>query len=55
MLSINTLKSASDATKYYAGYYEQGKFSSWHGNGAKLLGLQGEIQKDEFVQCSAQG
>ena len=60
MLSISNLKSSGDATKYYSAddYYlptdnptnvaKHQKNSSWYGKGAKLLGLEGEVNKDNL-------
>ncbi len=49
MMNVTTLKSASGAAKYYAGYYEQGELSQWYGKGAKMLGLKGEIKQADFL------
>lgn len=53
MMTIRTLSSASSATEYYAGYYNQKEYSEWHGNGAKQLGLQGEVKKESFHEVLA--
>ena len=48
METIETLKSASGSAKYYAGYYEQGKYSQWFGKGSERLGLKGEVKQADF-------
>lgn len=53
MLSIYTLKSASEASKYYqqADYYSHGSentHSLWLGKGAQTLGLQGLVEIEVF-------
>ncbi len=53
MLSIYTLKSASDASKYYqqGDYYTQegiNEYSQWLGKGAKALNLEGPVNFEVF-------
>jgi conjugative relaxase-like TrwC/TraI family protein len=59
MLSLHSLKSASEAGKYYQqdNYYASGDnarhTSQWHGKGAKLLGLSGHVTEEDFKQILA--
>ncbi|MDF3047964.1 MAG: TrwC protein [Candidatus Midichloriaceae bacterium] len=55
MISISNIKSAGRATHYYEkdDYYakddpEHKNGSLWHGKGANLLGLSGEVEKEGF-------
>lgn len=53
MLSIYTLKSALDASKYYQkdNYYtKEGEqpYSAWYGKGAEILELKGEVDAAQF-------
>ncbi|MFC1659669.1 MobF family relaxase [Pseudomonadota bacterium] len=58
MLSISNIKSSDNAGKYYASgdYYIKGKEETkdslmppeWYGKGAKYLGLEGTVQKEQF-------
>ena len=58
MLSIANLTTSGDAMKYYSAdnYYcptddlLHQENSSWHGKGAKLLGLSGKVEKEDFTQ-----
>ncbi len=57
MLRIVAHKSAAAALKYYSevlsrgDYYVQGQevVGKWHGQGAKLLGLKGEVTREAFT------
>ncbi|MBY0377853.1 MAG: conjugative relaxase, partial [Gammaproteobacteria bacterium] len=59
MLSIEPLKSASGATKYYlnvVNYYENdSKSIRWLGEGAKALAIHGELVEKELMQALLQG
>src|SRR5580704_15321741 len=52
MLRITQQDSAKDAKRYYASadYYSEGQeiVGSWGGEAARLLGLQGVVDKDSF-------
>lgn len=56
MLSIQPIKSAKDASKYYTGNYYLSDAGSaelpgrWYGRGADLLGLEGDVSPDMFLQ-----
>lgn len=54
MLSIYTIKSASDAMDYYKpqNYYTQNAEgrSSWFGKGAEILGLKGSVDPKIFEE-----
>jgi conjugative relaxase-like TrwC/TraI family protein len=59
MLSIQPLKSASGAANYYLNvinYYENdSKSIRWLGEGAKALGIHGELVEKELMQALLQG
>lgn len=53
MLSVSNISSAGQGMSYYASdnYYTQSEGvenSSWHGEGAKELGLTGKIDKENL-------
>lgn len=55
MISVSNIKSAGKATHYYEkdDYYakddpEHKNGSLWHGKGVELLGLSGEVEKEDF-------
>ncbi len=57
MLSVKKLSSATEAGKYYdkADYYTKGEKNvdvnaAWFGQGAAVLGLNGTVDKDQFVK-----
>ncbi|ANC42863.1 nicking and unwinding protein OriT (plasmid) [Hafnia alvei] len=55
MMSFSQVKSAGGAAGYYTdkdNYYVLGSMDDrWHGEGAKLLGLEGCIDKDTFTRA----
>ena len=55
MMSFSQVKSAGGAAGYYTdkdNYYVLGSMDDrWHGEGAKLLGLEGSIDKDTFTRA----
>lgn len=55
MMSFSQVKSAGGAAGYYTdkdNYYVLGSMDDrWHGEGAKLLGLAGSIDKDTFTRA----
>jgi conjugative relaxase-like TrwC/TraI family protein len=59
MLSLHSLKSASEAGKYYQqdNYYASGdtarQTSQWYGKGAAILGLSGHVKEEDFKQILA--
>lgn len=55
MLSISNVKNAAQAASYYEQaddyYSESGSApTDWHGKGAEALGLNGEVNSDQFMQ-----
>src|SRR5437899_8515453 len=50
MLRITQQDSSKDAKRYYAGadYYSEESIGSWGGQGARMLGLEGVVDKLSF-------